>query len=104
MNPKAAEAWNFALVKLESARQLIESGQEEQAKTEIAKAVYVGAGALYYLFGPGQEEQAAYQAAQSFITDMATEDHDAAEAFTAAKKILTYVAAISPSEDRLPAP
>ena len=77
MNPKAAEAWNFALAKLESARQLIESGQEEQT---------------------------AYQAAQNFITDMATEDHDAAEAFTAAKKILTYVAAISPSEDRLPAP
>jgi hypothetical protein len=104
MNPRAAEAWNFALAKLESARQLIESGQDEQAKTEIAKAVYVGAGALYYLFGPGQEEKTAYQAAQSFITDMATEDSDAAEAFAAAKKILMYVAAISPSEDRLPAP
>jgi len=104
MNPKAAEAWNFALAKLESARQLIESGQDEQAKTEIAEAVYVGAGALYYLFGPGQEEQTAYQAAQGFITDMATEDCDATEAFTAARKILTYVAALSPSEDRLPAP
>ena len=71
MNPKAAEAWNFALAKMESARQLIENGQDEQAKTEIAKAVYVGAGALYYLFGPGQEEQVAYQAAQSFIAEMA---------------------------------
>ncbi len=104
MNPKAAEAWNFALAKMESARQLIENGQEEQAKTEIAKAVYVGAGALYYLFGPGQEEQAAYQAAQSFITEMATEDSSAADAFAAARKILTYVAAITPPEDRLPAP
>ena len=104
MNPKAAEAWNFALAKMESARQLIENGQDQQAKTEIAKAVYVGAGALYYLFGPSQEEHVAYQAAQSFITDMATEDSPVAEAFTAAKKILTYIAAISPSEDRLPAP
>jgi len=104
MNPKAAEAWNFALAKMESARQLIENGQDEQAKTEIAKAVYVGAGALYYLFGPGQEEQVAYQAAQGFITEMAAEDSSAAEAFAAAKKILTYIATISPSEDRLPAP
>jgi hypothetical protein len=104
MNPRAAEAWNFALAKLESARHLMESDQDEQAKTEIAKAVYVGAGALYYLYGPGQEEQVAYQAAQSFITDMAMEDCDAAEAFTAAKKILTYIASISPSEDPLPAP
>ena len=104
MNPKAAEAWNFALAKMESARQLMENGQDEQAKTEIAKAVYVGAGTLYYLFGPGQEEQVAYQAAQSFITDMAGEDSDAAEAFTAAMKILTYIASLSPSEDRLPVP
>lgn len=104
MNPKAAETWNFALAKMESARQLIESDQGEQAKTEIAKAVYVGAGALYYLFGPGQEEQTAYQAAQSFLKEMAAEDCSAAEAFAAAKKILTYIAAISPSEDKLPAP
>jgi len=104
MNPQAAEAWNFALAKMESARQLIENGQDAQAKTEIVKAVYVGAGALYYLFGPGQEEQVAYQAAQSFITDMATGDSSAAEAFAAARKILTYIAAISPPEDRLPVP
>jgi len=45
MNPKVAEAWNLALAKMESARQLIENDQEEQAKTEIAKAVYIGAGA-----------------------------------------------------------
>ena len=104
MNPKAAEAWNFALAKMASAQRYIEQGQEELAKTEIAKAVYVGAGALYYLFGPGQEEQTAYQAAQSFITDMAAEDCDAAEAFAAARKILSYIAAMSPSEDKLPAP
>jgi hypothetical protein len=104
MNPKAAEAWNFALAKMESARQLIENGQDEQAKTQIAKAVYVGAGALYYLYGPGQEEQVAYQATQSFITEMAAGDSSAAEVFAAAQKILTYVAAISPPEDRLPAP
>ena len=104
MNPKAAEAWNFALAKMESARQLIDQGQDEQAKTEIAKAVYVGAGALYYLFGPGQEEQVAYQAAQNFITEMAAEGSSAGEAFAAARKILSYIAAISPSEDRLPAP
>jgi hypothetical protein len=104
MNPKAAEVWNFALAKMESARQLIENGQDEQAKTEIAKAVYVGAGALYYLFGPGQEEQVAYQAAQGFIADMAAEDSSAAEAFAAAREILTYIAAISPAEDRLPPP
>ena len=104
MNPKAAEAWNFALAKMESARQLIEKEQGEQAKTEIAKAVYIGAGALYYLFGPSQEERTAYQAAQSFIADMDSEDSSSAEALAAANKILTYIAAISPSEDRLPAP
>ncbi len=104
MNPKAAEAWNFALAKMESARQLIENGQDEQAKTEIAKAVYVGAGALYYLFGSGQEEQVAYQAAQGFIAEMADADSSAADVLAAAKKILSYVAAISPSEDRLPTP
>jgi hypothetical protein len=104
MNPKAAETWNFALAKMESARQLIENGQDEQAKTEIAKAVYVGAGALYYLFGPGQEEKVAYQAGQSFITEMAAEESSAAEALAVAKKILAYIAATSPSEDRLPAP
>lgn len=104
MNPEAAEAWNFALTKLESARQLIENDQGEQAKTEIAKAVYMGAGALYYLFGPGQEEQIAYQAAQSFITDMAGGEADAAETFAAARKILTYIADISPAEDKLPSP
>lgn len=105
MNPKAAEVWNFALAKMESARHLIEQGSDEQAKTEIAKAVYVGAGALYYLLGPGPEEQAAYQAAQSFIAEMAEmEDSSAAEAYLAARKILGYIADISPAEDRLPPP
>jgi hypothetical protein len=104
MNPKAAEAWNFALAKMESARRYIEQGQDEPAKTEIAKAVYVGAGALYYLLGPGPEEQAAYQAAQSFITEMTAMDGSAAEAYLAARKILAYIADISPAEDRFPPP
>ncbi len=104
MNPKAAETWNFALAKMEAARRHIEQGEDELAKTEIAKAVYVGAGALYYLLGQGPEEQAAYQAAQSFITEMAALEGSAAEAYLAARKILAYMAEISPAEDKLPAP
>jgi hypothetical protein len=104
MNPKAAEAWNYALAKMESARGLIEKDQGEPAKTEIAKAVYLGAGALYYLLGQGQEERVAYQAAQSFIADMADEDIPAAEAYMTARKILGYIADLSPAEDRLPTP
>ncbi len=104
MNPKAAEAWNFALAKLESARQYIEKDENGLAKTEIAKAVYIGAGALYYLLGQGAEEQTAHQAAQSFISDLASGDTDAAEAYLAARQILSYIADLSPPEDRLPAP
>jgi hypothetical protein len=104
MNPKAAEAWNFALAKMESARQYIEQDQDDLAKTEIAKAVYVGAGALYYLLGQGAAEQAAHQAAQSFIGDMANGESSAAEAYLAARKILSYIADLSPAEDKLPPP
>jgi hypothetical protein len=104
MNPKAAEAWNYALARMESARGLIEKDQGGPAKTEIAKAVYLGAGALYYLLGQGQEEHAAYEAAQSFITEMATEETSATEAYMIARKILGYIAELSPAEDRLPAP
>ena len=104
MNPKAAEAWDFALTKMESARQYMEKGEDGPAKTEIARAVYLGAGALYYLLGPGPEEQTAYQAAQSFISDMASSEASAAEIYLAARKILTYIASLSPSEERLPAP
>jgi len=104
MNPKAAEAWNFALAKLASAQRYLEHQQDEQAKTEIAKAVYVGAGALYYLLGPGPEEQAAHQAAQSFLGDLVEGDSSGAEAFLAARKILGYLADLSPEEDKLPPP
>jgi len=104
MNPKAAETWNFALAKMESARRHIEQGQDEPAKTEIAKAVYVGTGALYYLLGQSPEEQAAYQAAQSFITEMTTTAGSAAEAYMAARKILGYIADLSLDEDKLPPP
>ena len=104
MDPQAAEAWSFALTKMESARQYIEKDEDGPAKTEIAKAVYVGAGALYYLFGPGEEEQAAHQVAQSFIGGMAAEDLSAAEAYMAARKVLGYLADLSPAEDRLPPP
>jgi len=104
MNPKAAEAWNFALAKMESARRYIEQDQDELAKTEIAKAVYVGAGALYYLLGQGSAEQAAHQAAQSLIGDMTNGESSAAEAYLAARKILSYIADLSPAEDKLPAP
>jgi hypothetical protein len=104
MNPKAAEAWNYALAKLESARELIENDQGEQAKTQMAKAVYVGAGTLLYLFGPGPEEQVAHKAAQEFITYMASEECLAAEAFAAAHHILHHIAELSPAEDKLPAP
>ena len=104
MNPKAAETWNFALAKMESAKGLIERDQGELAKTEIAKAVYVGAGALYYLLGRGEQEQVAYQAAQSLITGMAAGEVSAAQAYMSARKILGYIADLSPAEDRLPAP
>lgn len=104
MNPKAAEAWNFALTKLESARRYLDQDEDELAKTEIAKAVYVGAGALYYLLGPGAEEQAAHQAAQSFIGDLAAGSNSGAEAYLAARRMLGYLADLSPEEDKLPAP
>jgi hypothetical protein len=104
MNPKAAEAWDFALAKMESARRYIEQDQDELAKTEIAKAVYVGAGALYYLLGQGPAEQAAHQAAQSLIGDMTNGESSAAEAYLAARKILGYIADLSPAEDKLPPP
>jgi len=104
MNPKAAEAWNFALSKMESARQYIEKKDDELAKTEIAKAVYIGAGALLYLFGESEQEQVAHQAAQRFISDMASEECSASEAYLAARKVLGYIAEMSPEEDRLPAP
>lgn len=104
MNPKAAETWNFALAKMEKARQYIEKENDELAKTEVAKAVYVGAGALLYLLGEGQAEQAAHQAAQRFVSDMAAEDCSASEAYMAARKILGFIAEMSPAEDQLPAP
>lgn len=104
MNPKAAEAWNFALARLESARRYIENDEGEPAKTEIAKAVYIGAGALYYLLGQGPEEQAAHQAAQRLIGDMAGGEVPADEAYRLARTILGYIADLSPEEDRLPPP
>ena len=104
MNPKAAETWNFTLAKMEKARQYVEKENDELAKTEIAKAVYVGAGALLYLLGAGQAEQAAHQAAQRFVNDMAAEDCSASEAYMAARKVLGFIAEMSPAEDRLPAP
>ncbi len=104
MNPKAAETWNFALAKLAKGKEYIDAGQEEPAKTELAKAVYVGAGAIFYLLGQGQAEETAYQAAQGFIGDMAGEDCSAVDAYIAATKILTAFAELSPEEDRLPTP
>jgi hypothetical protein len=104
MNPKAAEVWNFALAKMQEAREHIERDEDELAKTEIAKAVYVGAGALYYLLGQGEQEQAAHQAAQQFISDMASEGCSASDALAAACKILSLLAEMSPPEDQLPSP
>ncbi len=105
MNPKAAETWNFALAKMNLAAEHIKNENDGMAKTEIAKAVYVGAGALYYLYGSCEQERAAHQAAQGFITDMAAdEDCTAAEAHVAAKKILAMIAQLAPEEDPLPAP
>ncbi|UCD53107.1 MAG: hypothetical protein JSW27_10780 [Phycisphaerales bacterium] len=104
MNPKAAQVWNFALAKMAEARQFLEREDDEMAKTEIAKAVYVGAGALLYLLGEGQAEQAAHQAAQRFISDMAAEDCSGSEAYMAARKVLGFIAEMSPPEQQLPAP
>jgi len=104
MNPRAAEAWNFALARLESARQYIENDERDFAMTEVAKAVYMAAGALYYLLGQGPEEQAAHQAAQALINDMAAGEVEAAEAYMLARKLLGYIADLSPEEDRLPPP
>jgi hypothetical protein len=104
MNPQAAQTWNFALAKMAKAQKLVEAESDEQAKTEIAKAVYVGAGALLYLFGEGPQEQAAHQAAQRFISEMAGEDCSGAEAYAAARKILSLIAEMAPPEDPLPSP
>lgn len=104
MNPQAAQVWNFALAKMAEAGRCIEAGQGEQAKTEIAKAVYVGAGVLLYLLGESPQERAAHEAAQGFICDMADPDCSAAQAYAAARKILGRIAGLSPPEDPLPAP
>jgi len=104
MNPKAAETWNFALAKMEAARKCIETGADERAKTEIAKAVYVGAGALLYILGECRQEQAAHEAAQTFISDLAAEECSAADAYMAARKLLGFVAEMAPAENPLPPP
>ncbi|HNS19871.1 MAG TPA: hypothetical protein PKH24_05200 [Sedimentisphaerales bacterium] len=104
MNPKAAEAWNFAMTRLESARQYLEQDEDGLAKTEIAKAVYMGAGAIYYLLGQGPQEQAAHRAAQGLISDMADGQACADDAYVVARQILTCIANLSPEEDRLPPP
>ena len=105
MNPKAAETWNFALAKMMLATEHIENDNDGMAKTEIAKAVYVGAGALYYLLGSCEQERAAHDAAQGFISDLASDEEcTAAEAQQAARKILTLIAQLAPEEDPLPAP
>jgi hypothetical protein len=104
MNPKAAEVWNFALAKMNEASRYIEKEEDELAKTEIAKAVYVGAGALLYLLGEGEQERAAHRAAQQFVSEMAAEDCSAAEAYMTARKILGYIADLAPAEDPLPPP
>jgi hypothetical protein len=104
MNPQAAQVWNFALAKMAEAGRYIEAEQGEQAKTEIAKAVYVGAGALLYLYGQSPQERAAHEAAQGFISDMADPECSAAQAYAAARKILGMIAGLSPPEDPLPAP
>ena len=60
---------------------------------------------LYYLFGPCEQERAAHQAAQGFISDMAAdEDCTAADAHQAAKKILGMIAQLAPEESPLPPP
>jgi len=104
MNPKAAEAWNFAIAKLQSARQYIEREEDDLAKTQISQAVYMGAGALFYLLGQGPQEQAAHQAAQGLIHDMADGQACAHDAYHVACKILTCIAELSPEEDRFPPP
>jgi hypothetical protein len=104
MNPKAAETWNFALAKLAKGKDYIDAEQEGPAKTELAKAVYVGAGAIFYLLGQGEAEQTVYQVAQGFIGDMAGEECSAVDAYIAATRILTAFAELAPEEDRLPAP
>ena len=102
MNAKAAEAWNFALAKMQTARSYIDTGQDGLAKTEVAAAVYVGAGALYYLLGRGRQEREAYGAAQAFIANMAENPCSASQAYQAARQVLNSIAAMSPSEDKLP--
>jgi hypothetical protein len=104
MNPQAAQAWNFALAKMAKAATYIETGQDGPAKTELAKAVYVGAGAMLYLYGEGPQEQAAHEAAQRFIGEMAAAEGSAAEAYAAARNILGLIAEMAPPEDPLPAP
>lgn len=105
MNPQAAHTWNYALAKMTLAAEHIHNDNDEMAKTEIAKAVYVGAGALYYLLGSCEQEQAAYQVAQQFISDLASDQEcTGAQAHLAARKILGMIAELAPEEDPLPVP
>ena len=59
---------------------------------------------LYYLLGQGPQEQAAHQAAQDLIHDMADGQACADDAYLVARKILSTIADLSPAEDRLPPP
>lgn len=103
MNPKAAENWNFARQKLQQAQLLIDQDMEEQAKTEIAKAVFIGAGAIYYIHGQSEQDALAHTSAQQFIQQMAEqEDLSAAEIISEAIKLLNYLASLAPEEDPLP--
>lgn len=103
MDPRAAQTWNFAIDKFKRACEFAKQGNDEHAKTELVKAVYVGAGAIYYIHGKGPQDAKAYDAAQSYVAEMAAHQPEITEAIEIAKQVLNFIAQLAGPENHLPA-
>ncbi len=102
MDPKAAQTWNFALEKFRTACDYLHKGQEDIAKTELVKSIYVGAGAVYYIYGKSEQDTKAHDAAQAFIAEMAAKQPEGTEAAQMARELLNFFSELAGPENHLP--